>query len=63
MRQKEYKPLPEKHLWQLALHTGQCAELYCAKHTAFLMRWRQIIDRFRGMIVNLSICFLLIKPF
>ena len=36
MRQKEYKPLPEKHLWQLALHTGQwCRAVLCQAHRFF----------------------------
>lgn len=36
MRQKEYKPLPEKYLWQLALHTGQwCRAVLCQAHRFF----------------------------
>ena len=36
MKQKECKPLPEKHLWQLALHTGQwCRAVLCQAHRFF----------------------------
>lgn len=36
MRKKEYTPLPEKHLWQLALHTGQwCRAVLCQAHRFF----------------------------